>query len=136
MKIIIWWQVLQNFIANFIENSHRMVLVTPSASQTHGLASDFIAWKHISLICNKHLKANLILLSYNNFTICQVFVDINNFLPKFYFVLNLSSCFSKNSSSLLLQNVTWYIFRKFIWTSFYWLPLLSSNSNDWAINSV
>ena len=53
---------------------------------------------HILLISKKNLKAYLILLKYNNFTICKAFADVHSFLPKFAFVLNLSSWFSKNRS--------------------------------------
>ena len=41
------------------------------------------------------MKAYSILLQHNNNIICQVFLAIHNFLPKFSYVLNLPSHFLK-----------------------------------------
>ena len=70
-------------------------------------------WKHISLICEKHLKAYLILLRYNNnFTIYQVLLQ-HVVLPKLYFGLNLSFGFLKWQLVAASEHVTWYIVGKF-----------------------
>ena len=90
---------LQNFRKWTIQN--RLRLLKADVKKQNNTVSH--EWKHILFICKKPLKAYSNTALYNNLNICEAFVDIHIFLPKFSIVLNLSSCFFKNGSLFLLQ---------------------------------
>ena len=73
----------------------------------------FQEWKHIFLICGKHLKAYFLLFWHNNFNISIIFVDIHNFSVKVFKIAHLGPYADKTRASMShSQNQVQFFFCK------------------------